>query len=97
MSGFFRWSAQGPRLEKSMMSLALSPPVSGSPQPSLPAALFPPLAVLIERTFSAAPTVITFFAVPGAPTEPAPGPAFPAANTTTISWFPAVGNGVPAA
>jgi hypothetical protein len=36
-SGFFRPSVVGPRLEKEMMSLALSAPVSVMPQPSVPA------------------------------------------------------------
>jgi hypothetical protein len=73
-----------------MMSSALLPPVSGSSQPSFPVALLPPLAVLIERTFSAAPTVKTFLATPGAPTLPLPGPALPAAKTTTNCWLPGV-------
>ena len=43
-----------------MMSPALSAPAFGTPQPSVPDA----------RTLSAAPTVITFFAVPGELTLP---------------------------
>src|SRR3954468_10489834 len=40
------------------------------------------------RTLSEAPTVRQFFAVPGADTVDAPGPAFPAAITTSMSrWF----------
>jgi hypothetical protein len=50
----------GPRPEKLMMSLALSDPPLVTPQPSVPEA----------RTLSAAPTVITFLAVPGAVTLP---------------------------
>ncbi len=42
--------------------------MSGMPQPSLPAALLPPAAVACEWTFSEAPTVSTFFPVPGEPT-----------------------------
>ena len=54
-SGFMRPSCVGPRPEKLMMSLALSAPAFVTPQPSVPE----------SRTLSAAPTVITFFAVPG--------------------------------
>ena len=54
-SGFMRPSWVGPRPEKLMMSLALSAPAFVTPQPSVPE----------SRTLSAAPTVITFFAVPG--------------------------------
>src|SRR5882672_6439858 len=78
ISGFFRPSLHGPRLEKPTMSFALLASVSSSPQPSLPVALLPPLAVECEWTFSAAPTVKTFLAVPGDPTDPAPDPALPA-------------------
>ena len=53
-SGFIRRSSVGPRLEKSRMSRALLDAASLT-QPS------PPVA----RTFSEAPTVITFLAVPG--------------------------------
>ena len=42
------------------------------------------------RTFSEAPTVITFFAVPGAPIVFPPEPALPAENTLVICWLPAV-------
>ena len=64
------------------MSRALSAPASVTPQPSMP----------LGRTPSAAPTVITFLAVAlgvdGARSrEP---PSLPAANTSTISWLPAV-------
>ena len=55
-SGFMRPSCVGPRLEKLMMSLALSAPPFETPQPSVPE----------PRTLSEAPTVITFLAVPGA-------------------------------
>jgi hypothetical protein len=44
-----------------------------------------------EWTFSAAPTVMTFLAVPGAPTVWEPEPALPAEKTTTYSWFPSAG------
>jgi hypothetical protein len=54
-SGFMRPSCVGPRLEKLMMSLALLAPAFVTPQPSVPE----------PRTLSAAPTVITFLAVPG--------------------------------
>ena len=54
-SGFMRPSCVGPRPEKLMMSLALSAPAFVTPQPSVPE----------SRTLSAAPTVITFLAVPG--------------------------------
>ena len=54
-SGFIRPSCVGPRPEKLMMSLALLAPALVTPHPSVPEA----------RTFSVAPTVITFFAVPG--------------------------------
>src|SRR5262249_33435421 len=74
ISGFKRPSAHGPRLEKKIMSFALFAPLSPT-QPSLAAAW----------TFSAAPTVSTFFAVPGAPSVPGAGPALPAAKTITIS------------
>ena len=42
-----------------MMSRALSAPASGTPQPSVP----------LARTLSAAPTVMTFFAVAWLPSE----------------------------
>src|SRR5215471_16677992 len=85
ISGLARPSAHGPRLEKSIISFALSAPVSGSPQPSLPAESSPPLAGVIDWTFSAAPIVNTFFPAAGEPTLPAPEPALPAAKTITIS------------
>jgi hypothetical protein len=75
--------------------MALSASESGVLQPSLPNGSLPPAAGSSERTFSAAPTVMTFLAVPGEPTVCTPDPAFPAANTITICWFPAVGNGEP--
>src|SRR5215510_6156702 len=91
-SGFLRPSAQGPRLEKKAMSLALLALESATPQEVLPEGSLPPFAVDIERTFSEAPTVMTFLAVPGAPTVCAPPePALPAAKTMTISWFPETG------
>ena len=95
MSGFLRPSVQGPRLEKLAMSFALSASVSGVVQPSLPAVLLPPLAVECVCTFSAAATTRTFLAVPGEPTVLALGPAFPAANTITISWLPVPGTDEP--
>src|SRR4051812_8232203 len=66
-SGFLRPSVQGPRLEKDAMSLALFAVEPPRKQPSFPAELLPPLASASDRTLSAAPTVMTFFAVPGAP------------------------------
>ena len=54
-SGFTRPSCVGPRPEKLMMSPVLSAPPFVTPQPSVPE----------PRTLSAAPTVITFLAVPG--------------------------------
>ena len=63
-----------------MMSLALSAPTSAMPHPSAPPN---------GCTFSAAPTVMTFFAVPGEPTVEAPEPELPAENTITICWVPA--------
>ena len=41
-------------------------------------------------TFSAAPAVITFLAVPGDPTVLVPDPALPAAKTKVICWLPVV-------
>src|SRR5262245_4423892 len=79
-SGFFRPSEVGPRLLNEMMSFALSAPVLPIPQPSVP----------VCRKFSDARAVMTFFAVPGAETVFGPDPAFPAANTTAISWLPVV-------
>ena len=64
-----------------MMSCASSAPALVTPQPSVkPAA----------RTFSAAPTVRTFFAVPGAPMVFGPAPELPAEKISTICWLPAV-------
>src|ERR1035437_8240681 len=80
-SGFLRESAHGPRLEKLMMSLALSAPLSVRPQLS-----DPPKGC----TFSHVPTVITFLAVPGVPTLLVDGPLLPAAKTMTICWLPLV-------
>src|SRR6185312_13955645 len=92
-SGFMRPSWQGPRLEAQAMSSALWVLASDSPQASSPLVLLPPLILDNERTFSDAPTVITFLAEPGEsiPCEPfgVHGPALPAANTNDISWFPA--------
>jgi hypothetical protein len=59
-SGFNRPSSVGPRLEKLMMSRALSAPLFVTPQPSMP----------LGRTPSDAPTVITFFADPSAEMVP---------------------------
>jgi hypothetical protein len=64
----------GPRLEKAMTSLALSAPELPVPQPSMP----------VCRTFSPAPMVIMFLAVPGLPTVPALDPPLPAEKTTVI-------------
>ena len=71
------------------MSFALSALVSESDvvlvvQPLSPPASTPPLASESDRTFSAAPTVMTFFAEPGELTVPVPGPSLPAENTITI-------------
>ena len=63
-----------------MMSFALFAPVSGTPQPSV---------APIARTLSDAPTVITFFAVPGEPIVFAPAPLLPAETTCVICWLPA--------
>ena len=54
-----------------MMSRALLAPASATPQPSV---------APIVRTFSDAPTVITFFAVPGEPIVLPPEPVLPAEN-----------------
>ena len=82
MSGLMRPSPPaaltGPRLEKPMMSLALSAPVLPMPQPSFP----------VWRTFSPAPTVMMFLAVPGLLTVLAPDPSLPAAKITIICWLP---------
>ena len=70
-SGLRRRSRQGPRLENTATSLALSASLSGVAQPSLPATPLEALPPLVDewlRTFSAAPAVMTFFAVPGEPT-----------------------------
>ena len=63
-----------------MMSFALLAPVSGTPHPSV---------APIGRTLSDAPTVITFFAVPGAPIVFPPAPALPAEKIFVICWLPA--------
>jgi len=57
--------------------------------PSIPKELFPPLTVEEDRTFSAAPTVMTFLAVPGAPMMLRVPPRFPVAKRITHSWLPA--------
>jgi hypothetical protein len=49
----------------------------------------------MARTFSLAPAVMTFLAVPGAPRLPGLGPSLPAAKTMTISWLPATGTAEP--
>ena len=51
-----------------------------TPQPSVPP---------IARTLSDAPTVMTFFAVPGDLIVLAPAPEFPAETTSMNCWFPA--------
>src|ERR1044071_6669567 len=79
MSGFLRPADDGPRLEKPTMSLALSASASVLPQPSAPPKAW---------TFSAAPTVMIFFAVEGGRTVLAPEPPLPAAKTIVYSWFP---------
>src|SRR5512133_724236 len=81
-SGLRRPSEVGPRLEKKATSKALSAAVSATPHWS---------AAPKGCTFSEAPEVMMFFAVPGSPTVLAPGPALPAAKTITISWLPATG------
>src|SRR5438093_1158566 len=78
MSGFLRWSEQGPRDEKLTMSVRLSADEFGQPHPSVP----------VWRLFSDAPTAMMFFAVAGGRTVLALGPAFPAENTNITSWFP---------
>ena len=63
----------GPAAGKVARSFALFAAVSSSlGQPLSPAASDPPLAVESERTFSDAPTVMTFLAVPGEPTSSRP-------------------------
>ncbi len=47
-----------------------------------------PSVAPIARTLSEAPTVMTFFAVPGELTVLAPEPALPLETTSTIPWFP---------
>src|SRR4051812_47124762 len=79
-SGFVRPSAQGPRPENVAMSLALSASASSYPQRSSPVMLFPPAEIAIGCTFSAAPTVMTFFAVPGEVMVCPAGPELPAEN-----------------
>ncbi len=75
-SGLTRPPGAGPRLEKLMMSMALSAPVGPMPQPSVQA----PLSSL-GRWFSDAPTVIMFLPLPGVPMVPAPEPLLPAEKT----------------
>ena len=78
MSGLKRESSVSPRLEKSMMSRTSFDPESGTAQPRDPP---------IGRTLSDAPTLITFFAVPGVPTVFVPGPRVACtANTSASSW-----------
>ena len=60
------------------MSWALLASPFGVPQASTPNA----------RSFSSAPTVMTFFAVPGVLIVPARGPSLPAATTCTSCWAP---------
>src|SRR5262245_19823175 len=84
ISGFQRPSplpaATGPRLENEATSCQLLAPVLVTPQPSVP----------VWRSFSPAPTVITFLAVPGVDTVFEPEPLLPAENTTRYCWLPAV-------
>src|SRR5436190_17050495 len=87
-SGFLRPSVHGPRPEKPTMSFELSADASVRPQPSFPPGSLPPLAVEIDATFSVAPTVMTFLAVPGELTVCGFEPALPAAKRITISWLP---------
>ena len=75
-SGLTRPPGAGPRLEKSMMSMALLAPVGPIPQPSVQ---FPFSSVW--RWFSEAPTVIMFLPLPGEPMVPAPDPSLPAEKT----------------
>ena len=91
ISGFTRPSLQGPRLENPTMSLALLASSSAVSQPSVPSVAAPLFVMACEWTFSAAPTVMTFLAVPGEPTVPAAEPALPAANTIVMPWLPATG------
>ena len=86
-SGFLRPSDVGPRLEKLMMSLALSAPVSPMPQPSAPPNGLDALGAADGDDVLAGP---------GRPTVFAPEPPLPAAKTMTISWLPATGNVEPA-
>src|SRR5262245_35822987 len=81
-SGLLRPSAQGPRAEVFLRSLALSASLSSTRQASAPPNGW---------TLFAAPTVMTFLAVPGEPTVLAPGPPLPTEKTMTISWLPATG------
>src|SRR4051812_47297600 len=81
-SGLMRPSSQGPREEKKTMSLALSASVSSMPHWS---------AAPNGWTLLAAPAVMMFLAVPGAPMVLAPEPLLPAAKTMIISWLPAAG------
>ncbi len=64
------------------MSFALLASLSATVHPSAPPN---------DWTFSAAPTVKTFLADAGEATVWIAGPALPAENTITISWFPATG------
>ena len=84
-SGLTRLPLAGPRLEKLITSIALLAPLAPTPQPSVQA----PDSSLASRLFSDAPTVITFFAVPGVPTEDAAEPSLPAAKTKISGWLPA--------
>ena len=74
-SGLTRPSVVGPRLEKVARSWALSASALETPQPSVP----------VGRTFSEAPTEITFLAVPG---EVSVSVSLPAEKTCVISWLP---------
>ena len=65
-------------LEKLMMSRRLLAPLLLMPQPSVP----------VCRSFSEAPTVRTFLAVPGVETVLLPGPLLAAVKITRYSWLP---------
>ncbi len=70
----------GPRLLKLIRSRRSLAPELAMPQPSVP----------VWRSFSEAPTVMMFLAVPGVETVLLVGPSLPAAKTTAYSWLPAV-------
>ncbi len=82
-SGLTRLPGAGPRLEKSMTSMALSAPEGPTRQSSVQAP-----SSSEGRWFSEAPTVIMFFPFPGVPTVPEVGPELPAEKRMIISWLP---------